>query len=141
MFGLAKRTTDQLLQTTSALTARIQRLEEEQARLRAQLEGDRDLRVFIGHVAAAAKAAPAIGAAIEGFVEAMRAPRALIPRGRAGGLARTRNAWRYFDGTFMPESEKHEFYRVEYERYASGGRARSASALRNPDGTFRGRDA
>ena len=137
MFGLARRTAHQLMQTTNALIARVQRLEEQQAQLRARLEGDRGLRLFIGHIAAAAQAAPAIGAAIEGFAETMRAPRAPIPRGRAGGLARASTAWRYFDGTFMPESEKLEAYREEYERYAAGGRTRAASARRASDGTFK----
>lgn len=76
---------------------------------------------------------PVIGDAVEKFAQAMRAP---VPRGRAGGLARARSAWRYFDGTFVPESEKLEAYRLEYERYASGGRARAASAYRLADGTF-----
>jgi hypothetical protein len=136
MFGLARRTTDQLFQTTSALKARIQRLEDEQAQLRARLDGDRSLRLFVGHIAAAAQAAPAIGAAIERLAEAMRAPRAPIPRGPAGGLVRASTAWRYFNGTFMPESEKEAAYFEEYERYAAGGRARAAKALRGSAGTF-----
>jgi hypothetical protein len=44
-----------------------------------------------------------------------------LPRGRAGGLARARNAWRYLDGTYMPESEKFVAYREDYERHAAGG--------------------
>jgi uncharacterized protein YpuA (DUF1002 family) len=59
----------------------------------------------------------------------MRAP---LPRGRAGGLAGAKTAWRYSDGTFMPEAERtmaiEEFELAEYERYAAGGRARAASA-------------
>jgi hypothetical protein len=55
---------------------------------------------------------------------------------RAGGLARARIAWRYFDGTFMPESVKDEARISEYERYATGGRARAARAKRATDGTF-----
>ena len=74
-----------------------------------------------------------IGGAIARFAEAMRAT---LPRGRAGGLARARTAWRYFDGTFMPESEKGAAYLEEYERYAIGGRTRASHARRNPDGTF-----
>lgn len=65
----------------------------------------------------------------------MRAP---IPRGRAGGIGRARTAWRYFDGTFMPESAKDEALREEYERFAAGGRARAARARRALDGTFLG---
>jgi hypothetical protein len=133
MFALRRGVTDQLLRETSALLARIQRLEEDQGQLRARLEADRDLRLFIVHIAAAAQVAPAIGAAIEGFAETMRTR---PPRGRAGGVARCSTAWRYSDGTFMPESKKAEAYRAEYERYAAGGRARVASAVRAPDGTF-----
>jgi hypothetical protein len=36
----------------------------------------------------------------------------------------------------MPESEKIEAYRAEWERYAKGGRSRAAYARRAPDGTF-----
>jgi hypothetical protein len=57
-------------------------------------------------------------------------------RGRAGGLARARTAWRHPDGTFMPKSEKWEAYRDDYERQAAGGRARAAGAERYRDGTF-----
>jgi hypothetical protein len=63
----------------------------------------------------------------------MRAP---SPRGRAGGLARARSAWRHFDGTFMPESAKLEALVADYERYAASGRARAAEATRATDGTF-----
>jgi hypothetical protein len=66
----------------------------------------------------------------------MRAPLSLPRRGHAGGLARARSAWRYLDGTFMPESEKEAAYLPEYERYAADGRARAARARRSPDGTF-----
>lgn len=61
-------------------------------------------------------------------------------RGRAGGLARARQAWRYSDGTFMSDSEKEavieESELDEYERFAAGGRARAARAKRASDGTF-----
>jgi hypothetical protein len=126
----------QLVRATSDLTARVQRLEIEHAALCARLEGERQLRILTAQIAAAAQAAPAIGAAIERFAEAMRAPLPLVPRGRAGGLARAKSAWRYFDGTFMPESEKESAYLEEYERYAAGGRARARSASRFSDGTF-----
>jgi hypothetical protein len=71
--------------------------------------------------------------AVERGFRAMLAP---LPRGSAGGLARARTAWRYLDGTFMPESEKEAAYLEEYERYARGGRARAQNAKRAPDGTF-----
>lgn len=129
-------TNDELRHTTSALLARVQRLEEEQAALRTRLEGERQLRIYIAQVAAAARVAPLLGVAMERFAQAMRAPLPLVPRGRAGGLARAKTAWRYFDGTFMPESEKESAYLEEYERYAAGGRARARSASRFSDGTF-----
>jgi hypothetical protein len=118
---------------TSDLLKRIQRLEREQAELRARLEGERQLKILAAQIVGAAQIAPVIGEAIEKFAQAMRGP---LPRGRAGGLARARSAWRYFDGTFMPESEKCQAYREEYERYAAGGRARAAQAKRAADGTF-----
>ena len=126
----------QLVRATSDLSERVQRLESEHAALRARLEGERHLRILTAHIAAAAEAAPSIGAAIERFAEAMRAPLPLVPRGRAGGLARALTAWRYFDGTFMPESERQAAYLQAYERYAAGGRARARSARRHSDGTF-----
>jgi hypothetical protein len=73
------------------------------------------------------------GEAMEKSLRALTAP---LPRGKVGGLARARTAWRYFDGTFMPESMKWEAYCEEYERFAKGGRARAASANRLADGTF-----
>jgi hypothetical protein len=133
MWLLHRRNRVALDDATSDVLERIQRLEREQAELRARLEGERELRILVAQIVGAAQVAPAIGSAVEGFARAMRAP---IPRGRAGGLGRARTAWRYFDGTFMPESEKDEAYRDEYERYAAGGRARSAKATRNADGTF-----
>jgi hypothetical protein len=72
----------------------------------------------------------------EAFEKGLRAIVAPLPRGKAGGLARARTAWRYSDGTFMAEVEKWEAYREEYDRYASGGRKRAATALRASDGTF-----
>jgi hypothetical protein len=118
---------------TSDLLDRIQRIEAEHAALRAEIESDRQLRFLAAEIGGTAQAAPVIGSAVEAFARAMRAP---LPRGRAGGLARAANAWRSFDGTFMPESEKFEAYREEYERFATGGRVRAASARRNANGTF-----
>lgn len=133
MLLLNRHTAKQLVDTTSALLARIQRLEEEQAELRERLEGEHQLRLLTAHIAVAAQAAAHVGEAVERFAQAMRAPK---PRGRAGGLARASTAWRYFDGTFMPESEKEAADLQEYERYAAGGRARAATAARYEDGTF-----
>jgi hypothetical protein len=127
---------EQLMRATSDLTARVQRLETEHDALRARLEGERQLRVSIAHIATAAQTALVVGAAVERFAEAMRAPLPRLPRGRAGGLERAKGAWRYFDGTFMPEAGKREFYLQEYERYAAGGRARARTAHRHSDGTF-----
>jgi hypothetical protein len=117
----------------SGLLERIQRLEREHAELRARLDGERQLRTLAAQIVGAAQIAPIIGEAIESFAKAMRAP---SPRGRAGGLARARSAWRYFDGTFMPESLKMEARLADYERYATGGRARAGRAKRAADGTF-----
>jgi hypothetical protein len=133
MVGFRRHVRDELARTTSVLLARVQRLEEAQAEIRARLKGQGQLRVLTARIAAAAQVAPVVGSAIERFAEAMRAP---LPRGRAAGLARPRTAWRYFDGTFMPESERRASDLEEYERYAAGGRARAASAVRNEDGKF-----
>lgn len=133
MLGFHRTDADELRRTTSELLARIQRLESAHAEIRASLESERRLRLLTANITSAALIAPEIGAAIEHFAQAMRAP---IPRGRVGGLARARSAWRYSDGTFMPESEKFEAYCEEYERYAAGGRARAAVANRAADGTF-----
>lgn len=121
--------------TTSDLLCRIQRLEREHAEVRARVESERQLRILAAQIVGAAQVAPVIGGAVEKFAQAMRAP---LPRGRAGGLARARSAWRYFDGTFMPESEKSEANLADYERFAAGGRARAARAARDTDGTFLG---
>ena len=112
---------------------RIQGLERKHAELRVRIEGERQLRILAAQIVGAAQAAPIIGEAIERFAQSMRAP---YPRGRGGGLARARSAWRYFDGTFMPESARVEAYQLDYERYARGGRARAAAAVRSADGTF-----
>jgi hypothetical protein len=63
----------------------------------------------------------------------LRAMVAPLPRGEAGGIAHG-----YFDGTFMPESEKDAAALEEYERYAAGGRARARTAMRNESGRFLG---
>jgi hypothetical protein len=118
---------------TSDFRERIQRLENDQAELRSHIEGERQLQILVANISAAGQGASMIGSAFENFAMTMRAP---LPRGRAGGLARARKAWRYFDGTFMPESEKAEAYRAEYERYAAGGRLRARTALRADNGTF-----
>jgi hypothetical protein len=80
----------------------------------------------------------AVGQAMDNFARALR--RSAPVRGRAGGLACATGAWRYSDGTFMPDREKvaaiEHYEAQEYERYASGGRTRAARALRAADGTF-----
>ena len=63
-------------------------------------------------VVIAVKSGAAAAQAIEVGLRAAGAP---LPRGRAGDLARAKAAWRYDDGTFMPESEKFEAYREEHE--------------------------
>ena len=90
MLGLQRHAIDQLEHATSVLRARVHRLEEEQAALRARLEGERQPRFLTAHIAAAAQAAPAIGSTIERFAQAMRASLPLPRRGHAGGLARAK---------------------------------------------------
>jgi hypothetical protein len=130
--------------TTSTLERRIQQISAELAELRtrvptlddpnlvarlavrvsrAQAKSERELDRFLLEIHSAAETATSLR------VKQDR-------RGRAGGLARSRNAWRYSDGTFMAESERQEIYREEYERHAAGGRARAATASRAEDGTF-----
>lgn len=136
MFGPRRQAIQQLEQPISVPYSRTQRLEAEQAALLARLEGERQFRLLTGHITAAAQTALVLGAAIERFAEAMRSPLPPPPRGRAGGRARARTAWRYLDGTFMPESEKDAVYLEEYEHYAAGGRRRAATAVRARDGPF-----
>jgi hypothetical protein len=70
------------------------------------------------------------------IAKGLRAVVAPLPPGKADGLARALHVWRYADGTFMPEPEKFETYREEYERHAKGGRARAGSAVRGLNGRF-----
>ena len=133
MLGFHRTDADELRRTTSELLARIQRLESAHAEIRASLEGERYLRLLAANITSAALIAPEIGAAIERFAQGMRAP---LHRGRTGGLARASTAWRHFDGTFMPESEKWDAYRDEYDRHAAGGRARAAIASRDTPRRF-----
>lgn len=128
-----RRLRDSLETSTSDLLARIQRLESTQADLTSRLESERQLRILALQISCVAQAAPVVGLALERFAQAMRSP---VPRGRSGGLARARIAWRHFDGTFMPESAKLEATIADYERYAAGGRARAARARRAADGSF-----
>jgi hypothetical protein len=74
--------------------------------------------------------------AAEAVAMGLRAMAAPLRRGKAGGLARARTAWRFLDGTFMPESKKLEACLEAYERQAAGGRARAATAQRSTDGRF-----
>ena len=133
MWLLRRNHTSSTDRATSDLLERIQRLEHEHTEFRNRVEADRQLRILAAQISNAGTIGPMIGEAIERFSASMRAP---IRRGRAGGLARARTAWRFFDGTFMPESEKLEVFRLEYERYAAGGRARARSAHRDQNGTF-----
>jgi hypothetical protein len=130
---------EQLVRATSELAARVQRLEEGQAELLARLPAERQFRMFIAHIDAAARVAPMIGESIERFAQAMHAPR---PRGRSGGIARARTAWRDSDGTFVSDSERQaaieKFGLQEYERYATGGRMRARTARRDEGGRFWG---
>ena len=66
----------------------------------------------------------------------LQAVRASLPPGVAGGLARTRHAWRDDDGTFMSYDAEEQIRLEQRERMARGGRARARVAKRVPDGTF-----
>ncbi len=125
----------------SELLERIQRLEKEHAELLTRIEGEASLRRIAAEVAEAARAAPLLGDAFEGFASAMRRP---LKRGRAGGLARARQASslreRWSDGRYMAHADWEQIERdiaeAEYMRYAAGGYARAATGKRASDGTF-----
>jgi hypothetical protein len=92
---LGRRVTKELVSAASALLERVQRREEQQRELRARIDEERQPRIF---TAQTAPTEPEL--TITQF-----APTALL-HGRAGGLSRARYAWRYLDGTLMPESER-----------------------------------
>jgi hypothetical protein len=125
----------------SELAERLQRLESAHAELLARIAGEAALRRLTCQVSTAASVAPMLGSALEGFASAMRRP---LKRGRAGGIARARQAtelWeRWRDGRFMAHEDSEQIGREiaeqEYMRYATGGFARAASASRASDGTF-----
>jgi hypothetical protein len=71
---LVDTTENKLVRATSDLMARVQRLETEQLALRAQIEAGRQLLASIAHIVAAAQTALVVGASVERFAEAMRAP-------------------------------------------------------------------
>lgn len=126
-----QRLADDISALRSSLLARIQRIENELMAAK--------LSRFFSELDAAIRLAVSQGVQAANAIEkSLRASVAALTRGKAGGFARARNAWRYDDGTFMPESEKVAAYAKEYERYAAGGRARAARAQRAEDGTFLG---
>lgn len=117
---------DYVRNATQPVLEHLQRLESDLLSLRQVVEGERQIR----------QTSAVVGAAIEKWAQTMRAPLPTVPRGRAGGRARAKFAWRFTDGTFMSEANIDELLRQEYERSAAGGRARAAHALRSADGTF-----
>lgn len=125
----------------SELLERVQQLEKKHAELLARIEDEAALRRIAAEVASAANAAPILGSALEGFASAMRRP---VKRGRAGGLARARQASqlreRWSDGRYMAHADWEQIEReisdAEYMRYAAGGFARATTATRAVDGTF-----
>ena len=127
--------------TTSTLTQRIQQLSEELAKLRAHIPKPDDPNLAAQLAAHLNRAHATVNRQLDRLLEGIRSGAevaALLTRlGRAGSLARARTAWRYLDGTFMPESVRLDAYREEYERHAAGGGARANFAVRNRDGTFR----
>jgi len=86
-------------------------------------------------------AASDIGSEVDSFSTALET---LPRRGRAGGLARARQAShlgeRWSDGRFMAHADWEQIERdvseAEYLRYAAGGLARAATAARARDGKF-----
>jgi len=130
--------------TTSALQERIQQLSAELAELRARIPTLDDSNLVARLAACVSRAQATAGRQLDQFLAGVHTAAETAAmlntqharRGRPGGLARARTAWRYFDGTFMPESEKKAAYLEEYERHAAGGREPAARALRLADGTF-----
>jgi len=125
----------------SEFTDRLQRLEQDHARLLARIESENAMRRAVAGATAAAQTAAIVGAAIEGFASTMRRP---LKRGRAGGLARAsqvlRLRERWPDGRYMAHEDWEQIERevadAEYMRHAAGGFARAATAGRSADGTF-----
>jgi hypothetical protein len=124
-----QRLAAELSELRSSVLERVERLEDELVKEKLG-RGFRELHTAIQLCVKRGREA---AAALE---VGLRASVAALPRGKAGGLARARSAWRSFDGTFMPESEKEVTYREEYERYAAGGRARAVLARRDSYGKF-----
>jgi len=158
MFTVGRSNTRALREITSALREQVQRLTTELAELRAQaltrddpdaiaalaarvdearLRSQRKLDHLLAGICDAGEAALLLGAALENFAANLRVSG---KRGRAGGIARARFAWRYSDGAFMPNEEAErlleEFELEEYEHHAAGGRARASRARRAADGSF-----
>lgn len=124
----------------SGFRERIQRLETENASLRAHIEAEATaLRDSASQLTAAAGSF--VGAAVESFARAMCKP---AKPGRAGGLARARQASylgeRWSNGRFMAHEDweqiEREVAEAEYMRFAAGGFARAAGAMRATDGTY-----
>jgi hypothetical protein len=114
---------------------KLARLDAEIGATRAELKAARSPRVEPLALEISRELEAAIGQEMENFARTTT-----LVRGRAGGLARAKNAWRYSDGTFMPNGAKEavieEYKLAEYGRYAAGERSRAARAKRGADGTF-----
>jgi hypothetical protein len=134
--------------TASTLERRIQQLSAELAELRAHVPRLDDPNLVARLATQVGRAQAKADRALDRFLVAIQSAAETAAslrieqdrRGRAGGLARAKTAWRYLDGTFLSEAERHAnieaFEFEEYERHAAGGRARAASAQRTPDGRF-----
>lgn len=124
-----QRLADDISVLRSTVLSRLQRVENELmvAKL-GRFFSELDLAIRLA-VAEGCEAA----SALESGLRASVAP---LARGKAGGFARARQAWRCADGTFVPESEKWRARRDEYESHAAGGRKRAAQAVRGRDGRF-----
>lgn len=86
---LTRHKAKQLRPTTSALLERVQRLEAEQAEIRATVEAERQLQVLTANVASAAQGAESVGDAIEQPAKVMRTPTRRGPRWRPRSRAKS----------------------------------------------------
>lgn len=74
--------------------------------------------------------------AAQAIAESLQSVLKPLPYGVAGGRARARYAWRYYDGTFMSYDDAERIELEAGERMARGGRARALGAKRTSDGRF-----
>ena len=125
-----------ILDTNQRLTAEFSELALRLQHIERELMSAR-LRCLFGELGVAIRLTVQHGLdAADAMENGLRATVRPLARGKAGGIARAMRAWRYLDGTFMPEKVKEQAFFEEYERYAAGGRARAATAKRGVNGSF-----